>query len=89
LCTAYNTYYYATMTRKKLTLSVDEAAIRRARRYSKRHGTSVSELVSRFLASLDDGEDVETPIVSRLRGLLPPETTVEDYWRHLEKKHLG
>ena len=48
------------MPRKKLTLSVDEAAIQRARRYSKRHGTSVSELVSRFLASLDDEADTTT-----------------------------
>jgi hypothetical protein len=77
------------MTRKKLTLSVDEAAIRRARRYSKRHGTSVSELVSRFLGSLDDEPKPATPIVSRLRGILPSETSVEDYRRYIQDKYAG
>jgi len=76
------------MPRRKLTLSVEEGAIRRARRYSERHGTSVSELVSRFLDSLGDDEvGGPTPIVSRLRGILPRETSVDDYHRHLEKKH--
>ena len=75
------------MPRKKLTLSVEEAAIRRARRYSKRHGTSVSELVSRFLHGLDETSKSSTPIVSRLRGILPPKASVEDYRRYLRDKH--
>ena len=74
------------MTRKKLTLSVDEAAIRRARRYSERHGTSVSELVSRFLGSLEDERPTETPLVSKLRGILPADTSVEEYRRHVAEK---
>lgn len=77
------------MSRRKLTLSVDEAAIRRARRYSQRHGTSVSELVSRFLGSLDDEAETTTPIVSRLRGILTPDVAVEDDRRHLQDKHKG
>ena len=75
------------MGRKKLTLSVDEAAIRKARRYSSQRGTSISELVTRFLSSLDEDKAVETPLVSRLRGLLPPDATIEDYRRYLAKKH--
>ena len=75
------------MSRKKLTLSVDEAAIRKARRYSSRRGTSISELVTRFLGSLDDQQMAETPTVSRLRGLLPSDATIEDYRRYLAKKH--
>ena len=77
------------MPRKKLTLSVDEKAIRKAKRYSKRHATSVSKLVSRFLSELDDGESADTPLVSRLRGVLPAATEREDHRRHLERKHLG
>ncbi len=75
------------MPRKKLTLSVEESAVRRARRYSKRHGTSVSELVSRFLGSLEDEPKATPPIVSRLRGVLPANTSVEEYRRHLVAKH--
>ena len=75
------------MARKKLTLSVEESAVRRARRYSKRHGTSVSELVSRFLESLEDEPPAPSRIVSRLRGLLRPDASIEDYRRHIETKH--
>jgi hypothetical protein len=75
------------MPRKKLTLSVEESAVRRARRYSKRHGTSVSELVSRFLGSLEDEPSTGTPIVSRLRGVLRSDASVEDYRRHIAAKH--
>lgn len=75
------------MPRQKLTLSVEETAVRRARLYSKRHGTSVSELVSRFLGSLEDEPTAVTPTVSRLRGILRQDASVEDYRRHLAAKH--
>lgn len=75
------------MPRKKLTLTVDEGVIRRAKRFSARHGTSVSELVTRFLGSLEDGAAADTPIVSRLRGILKEAPSEEDYRRHLEEKH--
>jgi len=75
------------MARRKLTLSVDEGAIDTARRYSKRHGTSVSELVTRYLGSLEDTRRKTTPIVSKLRGILPPDATIEDYRRYIADKH--
>ncbi len=75
------------MTRRKLTLSVDEEAIRRARWFSEKHDTSISRLVSEFLRSLGDGEIPETPIVSRLVGILPPDTRLEDYHQHLVEKY--
>ena len=75
------------MTRKKLTLSVDEAAIRRARRYSERHGTSVSELVSRFLSSLGEEPELESPLVSKLRGILPSDTSIDEYRHYIADKY--
>ena len=75
------------MSKKKLTLSVDEAVIRRAKRFSKRNETSVSRLVSEFLASLEDDETVSTPIVGRLRGVLPPSATRDEFRAHVEAKH--
>ena len=75
------------MPRKKLTLSIDEEAIRAARRYSKRHGTSVSELVTRYLGSLEDERRSTTRIVSRLRGILPADVSIEDYRRHIADKY--
>ncbi len=58
------------MSKRKLTLWVDEAVIERAKRFSRRNETSVSRLVTDFLASLEDEEAIATPLVRRLRGVL-------------------
>ncbi len=75
------------MPRKKLTLSVDEDVIRKAKRYSRRHDTSISRLVTEFLSLLSDEEGFEAPVVSRLRGVLPSEVSVDEYRDHLVEKH--
>ena len=75
------------MAKTKLTLSVDKALIVRAKQFSRRNDTTVSELVSRFLASLDDDRDRAAPITSRLRGVLPPGVKRKEHQRHLEVKH--
>lgn len=75
-------------SKKKLTLSVDERVIERARRYSTRHNTSISKLVTHYLSQLDaPSESKVAPWVQRLRGVLPSDTSVEDYRNHLEEKH--
>jgi hypothetical protein len=71
----------------KLTLSVDRSAIARAKRYAKKHGTSVSAVVEAYLTSLGGpSQDEEPPILSSLRGILKG-ARVEDYTRHLAKKY--
>jgi hypothetical protein len=75
------------VAKTKLTLSVDEALITRAKLFSRRNDTTVSELVSRFLASLDDDRRRAAPITSRLRGVLPRDVKREDHLQHLEEKH--
>ncbi len=76
------------MSRKKLTLSIDEDVIRHAKRYTERHDTSISRLVSAFLASLgDESEMADSSAVSRIRGVLRSDTSLEDYHRHLEEKY--
>jgi hypothetical protein len=73
----------------KLTLSIDPELIEKARRYSRNRGTSISQIVSRFLAALpDEGQEEEyTPTVRRLLGILPPEADLAEYHRHLEEKY--
>jgi flagellar biosynthesis/type III secretory pathway ATPase len=73
--------------KKKLTLSVDAAVIERAKRFSRRNATTVSKLVTEFLASLEDGDEPATPIVDRLRGILPQTASRDEYREHLEEKH--
>jgi hypothetical protein len=77
----------------KLTLSVDEAVVERAKRYAARRGTSVSRLVESYLDSLARrpeaaGEATLPPITKRLSGILRgSRLTREDYRRHLARKY--
>ena len=74
------------MSKKKLTLSVDAAVIERAKRFSRRNDTTVSKLVSEFLASLRNESGKSTPIVTRLRGVLPSSVSRDEYRDHLKAK---
>jgi len=77
------------MPKTKLTLSVDDAVIRKAKRFSQRHNTTVSRLVTEFLASLEDSESRAMPLVSKLTGVLSPAVTREEYREHLRRKHTA
>ena len=75
------------MAKTKLTLSVDKAVVARAKRFSRRNDTTVSELVTRFLASLGEENTEPSPITSRLVGVLAPEGSVDEYRDYLEEKY--
>lgn len=49
----------------KLTLSVDDGVVRRAKRYARARGTSISRLVERFLALVATDTIKETPRKTR------------------------
>jgi Family of unknown function (DUF6364) len=73
----------------KLTLSVDERVIERAKHYARARGTSVSGLVEQMLdlaVSGSDHKEVTPPILSRLRGSLK-RVDQRDYQRYLERKY--
>ncbi len=77
----------------KLTLSVDQAVVQRAKRYARARRTSVSRLVERFLDLVTrDGQATgsarkgEPPILRRLRGSLKG-VTPADYRAHLARKY--
>jgi hypothetical protein len=74
---------------RKLTLSIDEGVIKRARRYSRRHNVSISRLVTNYLAGLDEPTRTlpTSRTVNRLRGILPTGVSVEQHREHLEKKY--
>jgi hypothetical protein len=77
----------------KLTLRLDDGLIRKAKRFSKESGKSVSRIVADYFDKLDvpPPEDIEgiTPKVAALRGILKRTgADEEDYYRHLEEKHL-
>jgi hypothetical protein len=79
------------MERTKLTVRVDRRWVDQAKRYAARRGTSLSKLISDYLETLSDApaRDGDAPVLRRLTGILPSDTDVDAYYRHLEEKHLG
>ena len=76
----------------KLTLSVDEAVVERAKRYAAREGTSVSRLVETYLDLLvrpePEAQQPLPPVTRRLVGALgDARDDRESHLRHLERKY--
>ncbi|PHQ80330.1 MAG: antitoxin [Coxiella sp. (in: Bacteria)] len=77
----------------KLTLRIDEELIKRAKRYSKASGKSVSSIVADYFALLGveavNSEDELPDIVRSLIGVIKANDIDEDdYRKHLEDKYL-
>ncbi len=73
----------------KLTLSVDERVVERAKTYARAQGTSVSGLVEKLLelAANPSGQPGEAPaVLTKLRGSLK-RGSAGDYHRYLERKY--
>ena len=76
----------------KLTLSVEESVVDRAKEYAAARGTSVSRLVEDYLRLIADGpgygEKADTPVLDRWRGVLQGSTSGRrEYHRYLETKY--
>ena len=76
----------------KLTLSVEEAVVGRAKEYAAARGTSVSRLVEDYLRLIaeggEEGDKEPTPVLARWRGALEGSRAEgRDYQRYLEKKY--
>lgn len=76
------------MATQKLTLSVNPDVVEAAKRYAALHGTSVSQLVEKFLVAVtsENLPSAPTPVLSRLRGSLR-DVSVEDHRQHIVKKY--
>jgi hypothetical protein len=74
----------------KLTLSVDDAVVSRAKRYAKRQGVSVSQMVEAYLAAVSESGAPAPrdfpPILRSLRGSLQ-RGDLETYRKHLAVKY--
>lgn len=76
----------------KLTLSVNEKVVERAKRYAAKQGTSVSRLVENYLHALSrpkaPAEQDLPPITKRLFGILKGEKYDRgEYVDYLERKY--
>jgi hypothetical protein len=73
----------------KLTLSVDEKVVGRAKRYAARHGTSVSRMVERYLGLVvapKETAEKDPPVLRMLRGAAKG-VSHEEFGRHLQRKY--
>ena len=75
----------------KLTLSVDDGVISQAKEVAKLQGTSVSEMVETYLASVVfvyKGKNArpDAPVLRSVRGTLK-HADIEDYREHLANKY--
>jgi hypothetical protein len=74
----------------KLTLSVDDTVISRAKRYAKAHGVSISKMVEAYLSAVVVGPTprapADTPILRSVRGILK-NADVKGYKRYLATKY--
>jgi hypothetical protein len=78
----------------KLTLSVEEKVIKKAKSYAKKTGRSLSELVQSYLEQLTEDDNDHRKLSPKLKRLigavkLPPNFDEDKAKReYLEKKHL-
>ena len=73
----------------KLTLSVDDSVVSRAKHYAKRRGLSISAMVEAYLAAVAEPPGPATgapPILRSVRGVLK-NADVDEYRKHLAAKH--
>jgi len=93
------TYYilylhvYINIVNTKLTLSIDESVISKAKAYAKTHQVSLSRLIENYLSHLYQKTDEKiaiTPLVKNLSGVieLPDDYDYkEEYTKHLSEKY--
>jgi hypothetical protein len=73
----------------KLTLSVDNRVVSRARQYAKLRGVSISEMVETYLGAVAEPRSPATgaaPILRSLRGVLKNADS-DAYRKHLAAKY--
>jgi len=73
----------------KLTLSVDDAVVLRAKRFAKKQGVSISKMVEAYLAAVAEPSgriSTDAPILRSVRGVLK-RADVKDYKQHLVNKY--
>jgi hypothetical protein len=73
----------------KLTLSIDDHVVSRAKQYAKRRGVSVSEMVEAYLDAVAEPHPPTTgaaSILRSVRGVLK-NADIDQYRKHLAEKY--
>jgi hypothetical protein len=76
------------MEQTKLTVRVPRDLLENLKQYAAKRHTTLTDLIEAYLRSIpDQSSDLEAPITRRLSGILPAETDISEYRKHLEEKY--
>ena len=77
------------MNETKMTVRVPRDLLENAKRYARKHDTTLTRLVSNYLRhiSSQDNPLADAPTVQRLSGALSPNVSDVDYQSYLEGKY--
>ena len=70
----------------KLTVTIDQHLVPKAKRYARSRGVSLSQLIEDALREMGAGD--ATPFSQRWRGTFGPAARADERFRALAKKHL-
>ena len=73
----------------KLTLSIKEEFVKKAKRISHIRGKSVSKMVEEFIDSLPEKEETEETAVDKIKKIMNGKITNRDVnWKKAKEEHL-
>ena len=77
------------MTRK-LTLSINENTIQKAKRISRRRGKSISRMVEEYLNSITEKDEKQESAVDKSKGILKGKVTSKNLnWKKVKAEYLS
>jgi hypothetical protein len=73
----------------KLTLSINETTVRKAKRLSRKRGKSISKIVEEYLDSLSEQDEQKESVIDKIDKILKGKITNPDFdWKKEKAKHL-
>ena len=72
----------------KLTLSINEKTIERAKRISRQKGKSISKMVEEYLDGVNEKETKKSSSVKELSGILKGKVPASVNWKKVKENYL-
>jgi ethanolamine utilization protein EutQ (cupin superfamily) len=73
----------------KLTLSIDEEIVKKAKRVSQIRGKSVSKIIEEFISSLPEKDEAEETAVDKIKKIMKGKITNPNVdWKQAKEEHL-
>jgi len=73
----------------KLTLSINEKTVQRAKQISLKRGRSISSMVEEFLNSLTENDDNKESSVKKMSGILQNKIPADLNWKKVKAEYLN